>query len=506
VKGKIKNLHDLVEIVSELKLDGKKVVHCHGVFDLLHLGHIKHFEEAKTFGDILVVSITPDQFVNKGPGRPAFSTSNRLEALSALMSVDFVIANKWPTAEELIRALKPNVYCKGSDYKNHLDDITGKIKDEEIAVESIGGKISYTDDVTFSSSALLNKFGDLYSKEQESLIQNIVTKNNFEDIDLKLSEIKKLKVLVIGETIIDQYVFCEALGKSGKEPVLVLRDLDTQEYLGGALAISRHLSDFCETVSVLSFLGEDRQYESFIEENIEENINLNFLSKSNSPTIIKRRFVDNIDRKKILGVYSINDNTLLKNEEEKFIQAFDKLVKEHDLVIVSDYGHGIITTKIAKHISQTDKFVSLNAQVNAANIGTHNIRKYQDINCLIINAAELRHEMRQRDGDLDQMAITLKQMIGTKYIAVTQGKDGAFLIKGNETPVKCPGFALEIVDKIGSGDALLALLSVCLYCDFDEDLSLFISSIAAAQSVETIGNSEPVSKSKLLKTIFHLLK
>ncbi len=94
MKGKIKNLNDLSDIISELKVDGKKIVHCHGVFDLLHLGHIKHFEEAKNFGDILVVSITPDQFVNKGPGRPAFSTSNRLEALSALMAIDFVVAKK----------------------------------------------------------------------------------------------------------------------------------------------------------------------------------------------------------------------------------------------------------------------------------------------------------------------------------------------------------------------------------------------------------------------------
>ena len=234
------------------------------------------------------------------------------------------------------KILQPNIYCKGPDYKNHLDDLTGKISDEEDAVASIGGKINYTDDITFSSSSLLNKFGDLYSQEQESLIQSIIVKNSFEAIDLNLSKIQKLKVLVVGETIIDQYVFCEALGKSGKEPVLVLRDLDTQEYLGGALAISRHLSDFCDNVSVLSFLGEKNEYKSFIEDNIEENISLNFLSKSNSPTIVKRRFVDNIDRKKILGVYSINDNALLKSEEDEFIENFDRHVKEHDLIIVSD--------------------------------------------------------------------------------------------------------------------------------------------------------------------------
>ena len=506
MKQKIQNIENLEILFSKLKSEGKKIVHCHGVFDLLHVGHFKHFKEAKTFGDILVVSITPDEFVHKGPGRPAFSTSLRLEALSELESVNYVVANKWPTAEEIIKIIQPDVYCKGPDYKNHSDDITGKITEEESAVNSVGGKIMYTDDITFSSSSLLNKFGNIYSKEQELFIRNIGDKYSFEMIQKKVEGINKLKALVIGETIIDQYVFCEALGKSGKEPVLVLRDLETQEYLGGSLAIARHLSSFCETVSVLSFLGKDNEYKSFIENNIEKNITLNFFNKSDSPTIVKRRFVDHIDRKKVLGVYSINDDLLEESEEDQFIESFDKLSKEHDLVIISDYGHGIITPRIAEHISNSDKFVSLNAQVNAANIGTHNIRKYHDVNCLIINESELCHELRQRNGNVEGMATTLKDIINAKYIAVTQGREGAFLIKNNKNPERSPGFATQIIDKIGSGDALLALLSVCLHSNLDEKLSLFIGSLAAAQSVETVGNSVPVSKRKLLKTISHLLK
>ena len=506
MKGKIKNLEELAQIIANLKSTGKKIVHCHGVFDLLHIGHIKHFEEARTFGDVLIVSITPDEFVNKGPGRPAFTTSLRLESLASLESIDYVFANKWPTAEDTIKIIKPDIYCKGPDYKDHLADITGKINDEEVAIHFVGGEIVYTDDITFSSSSLLNKFGDLYSLEQESFIQDLLAKNSFESIKIKLEKIEKLKVLIIGETIIDQYIFCEALGKSGKEPVLVLRDLETQKYLGGALAIARHLSGFCSNVSLLSFLGEDNEYKSFIEEDIEDNIHLNLLTKSNAPTIVKRRFVDSIDRKKILGVYSINDDALNKEEEANFLESFDKLSKEHDLVIVSDYGHGIITPKIAEYISKTDKFISLNAQVNAANIGTHSIRKYHDINCLIINANELWHEMRERDGDLEKLALKLKKIIKADYITVTKGKDGAFLFNNKKEPVDCPGFAVEVVDKIGSGDALLALLSVCLYSKIDDDLSLFIASLAAAQSVESIGNSKPVNKVTLLKTISHFLK
>ena len=170
---KIKSLEEVSKITSLEKSKGKKIVQCHGVFDLLHIGHIKHFKEAKIYGDVLVVSITPDEFVNKGPGRPAFSTLLRLEALSALECIDYVVANKWATAENAIRMIKADFYCKGPDYKNHSDDITGKIKDEEEVVNSVGGKIIYTDDITFSSSNLLNKYGDIHSQEQELFIHNL---------------------------------------------------------------------------------------------------------------------------------------------------------------------------------------------------------------------------------------------------------------------------------------------------------------------------------------------
>ncbi|MDP7675248.1 MAG: adenylyltransferase/cytidyltransferase family protein, partial [Dehalococcoidia bacterium] len=204
---KIKTLEELQQITADLKSQGKKVVHCHGVFDLLHIGHIKHFEEAKTFGDVLIVTITPDEYVHKGPNRPAFTTELRLEALAALETVDFVAANKWPVAVETIKVLQPAIYCKGPDYKNHADDVTGKIDDEEQAVESVGGKICYTKDITFSSSSLLNKYGDVYSETQKSFIEKMLDGQNIDQIKNSIDNFKNLKVLVIGETIIDQYVF-----------------------------------------------------------------------------------------------------------------------------------------------------------------------------------------------------------------------------------------------------------------------------------------------------------
>ena len=171
--SKIISIENLSSKVKTAKKQGKKIVHCHGVFDLLHIGHIKHFNEAKSHGDILVVTVTPDEYVNKGPNRPAFTTELRLEALAALESIDFVAKNEWPTAVKTINKIKPDIYFKGPDYKDNKDDVTGMIKEESRAIVSVGGQIIYSTDITFSSSSILNKYSDLYSKEQKSFIASI---------------------------------------------------------------------------------------------------------------------------------------------------------------------------------------------------------------------------------------------------------------------------------------------------------------------------------------------
>ena len=246
--GKIKNRDEIKKIF--LKRNKKKVVLCHGTFDLLHLGHINHLSEAKSFGDILVVSVTSDKFVNKGPGRPFFNSRQRAEALSALKNVDYVFINKDFTSTKIIKFLKPDFYCKGPDYRDSKKDLTGEIKNEISATKSIGGKVIYTTGSTFSSSKLINSFSDNISKSQKVSINKINNEYNFSKIKHLIDELKDLKVLVIGETIIDEYNFCEALGKSGKDPFLVFRDIKTEQYLGGAIAISKHLSQFCKKVKL----------------------------------------------------------------------------------------------------------------------------------------------------------------------------------------------------------------------------------------------------------------
>lgn len=500
------SISSIAKICLKEKKKGKKIVHCHGTFDLLHIGHIKHFHEAKKFGDKLVVTITADKNINKGPGRPAFNQTNRLQAIAALEVVDYVGIDNNPTAEKVIKEIKPNIYCKGPDYKNHNNDITQEIKNEIKTLKSIGGKIVYTQSEAFSSSKLINSFVNNDSRLKKTTLSKIRKNFSFDEVKNFVNNFGKLNVLVIGEVILDQYIFCEALGKSGKEPVLVLKELKNERYLGGAGAICRHLSTFCKKITLLSMLGEKKEFIGEIKKDLPKNIDFKYIKKTGSPTITKKRFIDNLSLHKILGVDNLNDEFLNNKDEKILINLLKKNLPYYDLVLVSDYGHGFLSKKSANLISKYSKYLAINAQVNAANIGYHSMNKYKNIDCLIVNEKELRHEMRDKRNKIEYLMKKYSKKQSIKDIVVTQGVTGALLYDKKKNQFKhCEAFAKSAIDKVGAGDAMLSLMSLCLKSKLDKNLSMLISSLGAAQAVKSIGNKDALEKTKILKAISHLI-
>src|SRR3989344_2525482 len=203
VQNKIVPLEDFRRISSRLRRQGKVIVHCHGVFDLVHPGHIRHFRSAKAAGDILVVTITADRYVKRGPGRPIFNHQIRAETLASLVDTDYICIVHEATAEQAIGSIRPHIYAKGPDYRNQAEDITGKISEEEALVKSFGGKLLITNDATFSSSKLINDHLETYSPGIRSYLTSLKVKYSADDIHRMLSSLKDLRVLVIGDAIID---------------------------------------------------------------------------------------------------------------------------------------------------------------------------------------------------------------------------------------------------------------------------------------------------------------
>ena len=154
---KILEMSEVASRIALHKSEGKTIVHCHGCFDLMHPGHIKYFQAAKTMGDVLLVTISPDRFVDKGPDRPVFNEDLRAESIAALECVDYVAINKWPTAEETLRLIRPDIYVKGQEFEN-MEDKTGKIQKEVEVIKEIGAEIRFTHEIVFSSTKLLNQY------------------------------------------------------------------------------------------------------------------------------------------------------------------------------------------------------------------------------------------------------------------------------------------------------------------------------------------------------------
>ena len=501
-----KEKQKLINHFNSIRAKNKKIVLCHGVFDLVHLGHIKHFQSAKSYGDYLVVSLTVDRFIKKGPGRPLFKEQQRMDFLSHIRLIDKVILSETQSAEDVINIVKPNYHVIGPDYIINKNDKTKKILFEKKLVESFGGKIIYTKDQSFSSSKIINSNNLVFDEKQKKFLEKIKNKFSYKQISQILSKFKKLNVFVLGELIIDRYSFGNVIGKSAKEPHLVLQENKIEYYLGGSAAIARHLSSFVKKVNILSPFGFEVFYKKIINEKFSKNIKTNFYKPSkNYQTITKTRFVDQVSGYKLFGSY-----ILPSNNKFDFVSKVKKIIKNQknkiDYFLICDYGHNFIDNKIVALLNSSKKKIFLNAQTNAANIGYHSINKYKNIYSLIINENELRQEMRDSNSDIKFLAKNLMIKNKITKIIVTSGKNGAILIDEKFNVYSCPAFAKKTVDKVGAGDTMLAIASMGLKLKLEPELILFLSSLASSISVESVGNKETITFEKIDRIIEYVLK
>ena len=316
MKKKIYSLEELEKKIKTIRKNSK-IVLCHGVFDVIHSGHIEYFKEAKSLGDILIVTLTTDEFVNKGSNRPFYGIQQRLNVVSALSFVDYVAESKDISALNVLSKLKPNFYIKGKDYNNLNDDISGKIFKEKKIVEKYGGELIITKSKLHSSSKFINEKYANFNKLQKIYLNKLRINFDEKKIHEYFSKIEKSEILLIGETIIDEYIYSNVLGKAGKDPILTIKPNSKVVYLGGILSMAKILSTFCKKVKVITYLGEKKEYLDFINKNLEKNISIKYIAKKNSPTIKKTRYVDNDGKSKIIGIYKINDSLLDRHEEKK---------------------------------------------------------------------------------------------------------------------------------------------------------------------------------------------
>jgi rfaE bifunctional protein nucleotidyltransferase chain/domain len=503
--GKIKTLEELPDVLASLRAEQKKIVHCHGVFDLLHIGHIRHFEKAKALGDVLVVTVTPDRYVNKGPHRPVFPEELRVEAIGGLNCVDYVAINRWPMAKETIELLRPDIYAKGADYQDASRDRTGGITVEEEAVRAAGGKLVLTEDIVYSSSNLLNQHLPVVPLDVVQYLARFASRYPADEVLGWLERIHPLRVLAIGEAIIDEYQYCEAMGKSSKEPMLAVRHLSTEKFAGGILAAANHAASFCTRVGVVTFLGAENSQEEFIRNRLHPAVDPLFLYRPHSPTIVKRRLIENYSFTKLMEVYEMN-GPLEPEDDRQLCATLREVLPDYDLAMVIDYGHDMISEEAVEILCEKARFLAVNAQSNAGNHGYHTISKYPRADYVCMAENEIRLEARDRRGDLKPMVREVARKLRCDRVVVTRGKNGCLTYSAEEGFSEVPALATRVVDRMGAGDSFISVTAPCVYQKAPMELVGFIGNAAGAQAVATVGHRKSTERTSLFRHIECVLK
>ena len=504
--SKIRDLDELASILARLKAEGETIVHCHGVFDLLHVGHIRHFEAAKAMGSVLVVTLTSDEHVNKGPDRPAFSQDLRAEVIAALDTVDYVAINRWALCVETIHLLQPDIYVKGSDYKVAEQDVTGGIAKEMEAVRAVGGRICYTDDIVFSSSNLLNRFRPPWSSDVDRYLAECRTRFSLDEVLGWLERVSTLSPLIVGEAIIDEYVFCEGIGMSTKDPVIAVLQESIEAFVGGSLAVANHLAGFCRDVELVTQLGDRDRREDFVRNALRKNVRPCFLTKSDSPTTHKRRIVDRYSGNKLLELYNMQDTVTSGEDAVRLRNTLDQAIPRHDLTVVADYGHGMLTAEAIEILCAKAPFLAVNVQSNAGNRGFNPVSKYRRADYVCLAKHEIAIETRNRTGLVRDRLAEVARRIDCPRFTVTQGKDGTLSYDPESGYVESPALATRVLDRVGAGDAVLALTSLLVHAGAPPRLIGFVGNVAGAHIVAELGNRVAIDRVAIVKHIAALLK
>jgi cytidyltransferase-like protein len=484
-RDKIVAVEDLPKIRERFR--DKKIVHCHGAFDLIHLGHLTHFEEARALGDILVVTLTGDAHITKKRS-VTFSEDQRARQVAALEIVDYAAVVQEPTALSAIEALRPDVYVKGPEYADLTLDKSRSIYHEMRVLESYGGRIHFTSGETFSSTKLSHfLLAAPDAAQRDPLLRN--DRIRFKDISglgFTLDHLKQfvaaaapLRVCVIGETITDEWVDVELTNLSTQSRCVAGIECARVRQIGGVGIIARHLANFVSEVHC--FTNGPAQ-------DAPANVRHTALAAG---ALVETRFVEAGPGRPVFKTKSIG----LSGIKFDGIPRFD----DYDLVIIADFGHGLldpgtINARIAERASAT---VAAMAQVNSSNYGYNLPIKYTGADYYTLNRTEAELCLHERHLPLEPLARRSAALLRSPWVSVTDGDNGVMVIHGDER-YTLPSLSVSVVDTIGCGDAYLALSSVGVRLDLPANMVGLVGSIGAAAMTQRRCNESAVTESEFL--------
>ena len=503
-ESKIKERSNLKEILDKEKQNGKVIVQCHGCFDIVHPGHIRYLKFAKEQGDILVVSVTADHVVNKGYDRPYVPQDLRAENLAVLEFVDYVCIDDGTSAEEILSLFKPDIYIKGKEFEH---DYTGRIGRERRLVESYGGKVVFSSgDVVYSSTYIIEEQRDKINIDDEKL-ELLCKRNNIHEEKLLkiINEFRNQKILVIGDAIVDEYIYCDALGMAKEGPILTVSPKKTDVFLGGAAIVAAHVANLGGQITFVTVLGDDEQANYIRSELDNQSIKAEIFIDKSRPTSLKQRYI--VEDKKLFKVNQLKDHAIENQIEQEIFELISKNMTDFDGIIISDFCCGLITPFLIENLSKFGKEHNMKIVADASGERLlPNVTKFKGITLITPTEKEARLALCDTQSGITQIAEKLLRITDNDYIAITVSEKGMIVYdkvgidgkpfewrderphEGRLVAEYFPPFTKSVIDAMGAGDAALAGFALSLYSGASIMESAYIASSISAVAVNRMGN------------------
>ena len=496
---KILNLKNLKKILGA-KPRKEKVILCHGNFDVVHPGHVRHLMYAKSKAEKLVVSITADKFIQKGIYRPFVPENIRAMNLAAFEMVDHVIIDYNQKPLNLLKEIKPDFFAKGFEYTS--SGLPPATKEEQDIVAKHGGDIIFTPgDVVYSSTKILN----LAKPEINNFkLLDIMKRNKitFKSLRETLGLLKNIKVHVVGDMIIDTYTNTSLIGGHTKTPTPSVLYQEKNDYIGGAGVVAKHLKEAGASVTLTTVLGNDKLKNLVLKELKKNKIKLNAIIDKTRPTTNKNTVISN--GYKLIKIDKVDNQPI----SERISETIKSLIKKEkcDVIIFSDFRHGVFNKTSIKSFSAAIKKNVLRVADSQVASRWGNIIDFKNFDLITPNEKEVRFSLADQDSSISELTRKLMKVSRFKNLILKLGERGTVTVaKKNSLSFATPSFARNIVDAVGAGDALLAYASLCLVLTKSIVPANILGSIAAACECEMEGNIA-VKSSMILEKINSLEK
>ena len=488
VSHKVKTADEIAEILGPLPRT-RKAIMCHGTFDIVHPGHVRHLLYAKSKSDILIASLTADEHIFKANFRPFVPQELRAFNLAALECVDYVVIDNDPTPLKNISIIKPDYFAKGFEYIKGT--INPKTLEEKNLVESYGGEILFTPgDIVYSSSNIIETEPPKIATEK--LMALLLAEGiSVQDIRNAIGTFSNVKVHVIGDTIVDSWTHCSLIGGMTKTPTMSVRYEKKIDFVGGAGIVAKHLKSAGAHVTFSTILGEDLLADFVINDLKAAGVEINVITDKTRPTTNKNAIV--AGGYNLLKVDTVDNRSISEKILKKLAQQISETAA--DIVVFSDFRHGVFNRDTIATLTESIPAGSFKVADSQVASRWGNILEFRNFDLITPNEREARFALGDQDSVVRPLGLELYNRAHCKVLMLKLGERGLMCFRNNPKALEdvraffsLDSFVDHVVDAVGTGDALLAYAALAQYKTGNSVIAAVLGSFSAAVECEQQGN------------------